>query len=80
MPFYYLTANKKRDVCHNSGPLASLRLKNTSGGELTSVDLLKITLLQKFFLYFYKETIGPKRQNTSQIRLQRNRQIRIQRY
>ena len=27
--FYYLTANKTRDVFHNSGPLTSLRLKNT---------------------------------------------------
>ena len=44
MPFYYLTANKTRDLCHNSGPLASLRLKYTWGGALISVDLLKITL------------------------------------
>ena len=48
MPFYYLTANKTRDLCHNSGPLASLRLKYTWGGALISVDLLKITLLAQW--------------------------------
>ena len=31
---------KIRDVYHNSGPLASLKLKNTRGGALISVDLL----------------------------------------
>ena len=55
MPFYYLTANKTSDVFHNSGPLAPLRLKNTWGGALVSVDLLKITMLHIFFLYFIFE-------------------------
>ena len=32
--YYYLTANKTRDVFHNSGPLASLKLENTLGGAL----------------------------------------------
>ena len=44
---------KIRDVYHNSGPLASLKLKNTWGGALISVDLLQITLLHILFLYFY---------------------------
>ena len=57
MSFYCLTANKTRDVYHNSGPLASLRLKNTWGGALISVDILKITLLHIFFLYFYEGLI-----------------------
>ena len=64
MPFYYLTANIPSDVLHNQGPIASLR----RGGELISVDFLKITLLYISFLYFYKETSVRKKQNTSQIR------------
>ena len=51
-PFYYLTANKTRDVFQNSGPLASLRLKSTWGAVLISVDLLKITLLHISFYIF----------------------------
>ena len=53
MLFYYLTANTTRDVFHNSGPVASLRLKNTWGGALISVDLYKITLFYILFLSFY---------------------------
>ena len=53
MPFYYLRANKTHDLFHNSIPLVSLRLKNTWGGALNLVDLLKIALLYIFFLYFY---------------------------
>ena len=52
IPFYYLTASKTPNVFHNSGQLASLRLKNTWGGVLISVDTLKITLLHIFFLHF----------------------------
>ena len=37
----------------NSRPLASLRLKNTWGGALISVDLYKITLFYILFLSFY---------------------------
>ena len=51
--YYYLTANKTRDVFHNSGSLASLKLENTWGGALISVYLFKITLLFIFLLYFY---------------------------
>ena len=57
MPFYYLTANKTRDVFHNSGPLSLLRLKNSWRGALISVDLLKITLLHILFVYFYNGLI-----------------------
>ena len=53
MPFYYLTVNKTRDVFHKLGPLASLGLKNTFGGALISVDVLKTELLHKFLSYFY---------------------------
>ena len=53
MPFYYLTVNKTRDVFHKLGPLASLGLKNTFGGALISVDVLKTELLHKFVSYFY---------------------------
>ena len=49
MPLYYLTANKTRDAFHNSEPLALLRFKNTSGGALISVELLRLTLLHLFF-------------------------------
>ena len=52
MPFYYLTANKTRDVFHNSEPLSLLRLKNSWREALISVDLLKITLLHILFAYF----------------------------
>ena len=55
MLFYYLTANTTRDVFHNSGPVASLRLKNTWGGALISVDLLKVTLL---CILFYISIMG----------------------
>ena len=57
MPFYYFTASKTRDVFHNSGPIASLKLKNTWGGALISVDLLKITLFHIFF-YIYILIMG----------------------
>ena len=57
MPFYYLTANKTRNVFHNSGPLSLLRLKNSWRGALISVDLLKITLLHILFVYFYNRLI-----------------------
>ena len=53
MPFYHLTASKTRDVFHNSGPLALLRLKNTWVEALISVDLLKTTLLHIFIFYFH---------------------------
>ena len=36
----------------NSGSLALLRLKNTRGGELILIDLLKITLLH-IYIYIY---------------------------
>ena len=51
MPLYYLTANKTH--FHNSESLASLRLNGTWGGELISVDILKIAFLHVLFLYFY---------------------------
>ena len=57
MPFYYLTANKTREVFHNSEPLSLLRLKNSWREALTSVDLLKITLLHILFAYFYNGVI-----------------------
>ena len=57
MSFYYLTTNKTCDVFHNSGSLAALRLKNTSGGALISVGILKITFLYIFFLHFYNGLI-----------------------
>ena len=57
MWFYYLAAYKTLDVFHNLGPLNWLRLKNIWGGVLISVDLLKITLLLIFFLYFYNRLI-----------------------
>ena len=41
----------------NSGPVALLRLKDTWKGALISVDSLKTTLLQIFFLYFYNGII-----------------------
>ena len=37
----------------NSGSLALLRLKNTRGGKLILIDLLKITLLHIYILYIY---------------------------
>ena len=49
MPFYYLTENKTSDVFHNSGPSASLKLKNTWEEALISEYLLKVTLLHIFF-------------------------------
>ena len=52
MTFYYLGGNKTRDLFQNLKPLASLSLKYTWGGALSSVDLLKITFLRIFFLYF----------------------------
>ena len=55
MLFYYLIANKTRDVFRNSRPLASLRLKNTWGGALISIDLLKVTLL---CILFYISIMG----------------------
>ena len=57
MPFDYLRANKTRGLFHKSRPLALLRLKNTWGEALSSVDLLKITLLHIFFLYFHNGPI-----------------------
>ena len=53
IPFYHFTVNKTRDVFPNSGPLDLFRLKNTWGGTLNSVDLIKIILLQIFFLCFF---------------------------
>ena len=37
----------------NSGSLALLRLKNTRGGKLILIDLLKITLLHIYIIYIY---------------------------
>ena len=49
LPFYYLTANKRRDVFHNSGPLAPLRFNYTWGGTLISVDLLNTPMKHNFY-------------------------------
>ena len=57
IPICYLTANKKYDVIHNSGSLASLRLKNIWGGALISVDLWKIKVLPISYLHFYNRLI-----------------------
>ena len=44
--------------CHHiSGPLASFRLKNTCGGALISLDLLKVTLLNISFIYIFKMSL-----------------------
>ena len=51
--YYYVTANKTRDVFYDSGPLNSIKLENTWGGALISVDVFKITFLHILFLYFY---------------------------
>ena len=51
--YYYVTANKTRDVFYDSGPLNSIKLENTWGGALISVDVFKITFLYILFLYFY---------------------------
>ena len=59
-----MTANKIHDAFHRSGPLASLRLKNTWGGALTSEDLLKIRFSVYSFstckmgLYFWGLILG----------------------
>ena len=49
-----MTANKTRDVFHNSEPLASLRLKNTWEGPLISVDLLKNNTYSHTLFIFLK--------------------------